>query len=89
MNPRNQSDFLFKRANQVIPTGIYGHVAPGAGLPQDFPRYCFSGKGCRFTDVDGKEWLDFMCGFGAVLHGYRNPKIEDAVKEQQSFGSSI
>ena len=28
-----------------------------------------------------------MCGFGAVLHGFRNPNIENAVNEQQSFGS--
>ena len=29
--------FSFNGANKVIPTGIYGHVAPGAGLPQHFP----------------------------------------------------
>ena len=60
MNKRKQSELLFKRANHVIPTGIYGHVAPGAGLPQDFPHYCLSGTGCRFTDVDGKEWLIYV-----------------------------
>ena len=32
MNARNKSDLLYKRANTVIPGGIYGHVAPGAGL---------------------------------------------------------
>ena len=87
MNARNKSELLYQRANMVIPTGIYGHVAPGAGLPQDFPLYCDSGNGCRFTDVDGKQWIDFMCGFGAVLHGYRNPEVEEAVKLQQQFGS--
>jgi glutamate-1-semialdehyde 2,1-aminomutase len=84
---RKESNLLFKRANVVIPTGIYGHVAPGAGLPQDFPHYCMSGKGCHFTDIDGNKWLDFMCGFGAILHGYRNPVIEEAVVLQQERGS--
>lgn len=87
MNVGNKSGLLYQRANKVIPAGIYGHVAPGAGLPQDFPLYCHSGNGCRFTDVDGREWIDFMCGFGAVLHGYRNPVVEEAVKLQQQFGS--
>lgn len=87
MNARNNSELLYQRANMVIPTGIYGHVAPGAGLPQDFPLYSHSGYGCRFTDVDGKQWIDFMCGFGAVLHGYRNPEVEEAVKLQQQLGS--
>ena len=62
MNARNKSELLYQRANLVIPTGIYGHVAPGAGLPQDFPLYSHSGNGCRFTDVDGKQWIDFMWG---------------------------
>ena len=84
---RTESNLLFKRANVVIPTGIYGHVAPGAGLPQDFPHYCMSGEGCHFTDIDGNTWLDFMCGFGAILHGYRNPVIEEAVVLQQEHES--
>ncbi len=71
----------------MIPSGIYGHVAPGAGLPKYFPNYCFSGSGCRFIDVDGNEWLDFMCGFGAVLHGYCHPFIENSVKLQHQHGS--
>ena len=86
MNPRNQSNLLYDRACQVIPSGIYGHMAPGAGLPTDFPLYCQSADGCRFTDVDGKEWYDFMCGFGAVLHGYKNPSVEQAVEAQRKCG---
>jgi len=84
---RVQSNLLFERASQVIPTGIYGHVAPGAGLPLDFPHFCASGHGARFIDVDGKEWMDFMCGFGAVLHGYQNPDIERAVQNQRQYGA--
>ena len=87
MNHRTESDLLFSRANKVIPTGIYGHVSPSAGLPLEFPHYCLSGKGCRFTDMDGREWLDFMCGFGAILHGYRNPFIEESVEKQRKLGS--
>jgi len=83
---RIQSDLLFQNANRVIPTGIYGHMAPGAGLPLDFPHFCSSGKGARFTDVDGNEWIDFMCGFGAVLHGYRHETIEQAVQKQRESG---
>ena len=86
MNPRNQSNLLYDRACRVIPSGIYGHMAPGAGLPSDFPLYCQSAEGCRFTDVDGKEWYDFMCGFGAVLHGYKNPSVEQAVEDQREWG---
>ena len=36
MNKRKQSELLFKRANHVIPNGIYGHVAPGPGYLRIF-----------------------------------------------------
>ena len=57
---RDKSDDLFCRAVDVIPGGIYGHVAPIAGMPRNFPHYIKSASGCRFEDVDGNEWLDFM-----------------------------
>ena len=84
---REISDSLFTRALNVIPGGIYGHVAPVAGLPRYFPHYAQSASGARFVDVDGNEWMDFMCGFGAILHGYSNPEIEDFAEEQRSKGS--
>ena len=83
MNNRNNSDQIFQRALTVIPGGIYGHVAPATGLPRHFPHFCERAKGCRFEDVDGNEWIDFMCGFGAILHGYNHPEIEEAVTLQR------
>lgn len=84
---QSNSQILFERAKKVIPGGIYGHVAPSAGLPDCFPHYCRKAKGYKFEDVDGKEWFDFMCGFGAILHGYSNPEIEEAVELQKQNGA--
>ena len=86
---RDISDQLFARAAKVIPGGIYGHVAPAAGLPRHFPHYIKSGKGSRFEDVDGNEWLDFMCGFGAILHGYLHPEIEGGCRIAETLGSFL
>ncbi len=84
---RVNSDRLLERASKVIPGGIYGHVAPVAGLPRHLPHYVDSANGCRFTDVDGNNWLDFMCGFGAILHGYSDPRIDASAEEQRKKGS--
>ena len=84
---RDRSDQLFERALKAVPGGIYGHVAPAAGLPRHFPHFCDRAQGCGFTDVDGNEWLDFMCGFGSILHGYNHPEIEEAVARQREKGS--
>jgi ornithine--oxo-acid transaminase len=37
-------------------------------------------------DVDGKEYLDFVCMFGAVNQGHSHPKIVDAVVKQVQEG---
>ena len=87
MIDRTKSEELFHRAAKVIPGGIYGHVSPLAGLPDYFPNYCKKAKGYEFEDVDGKKWIDFMCGYGSILHGFLNPEIENAVKEQLKLGA--
>ena len=83
---KSESEIIFERAKKVIPGGIYGHVAPAAGLPDSFPHYCRKATGYVFEDVDGKEWIDFLCGFGAILHGYANQEIDTAVDEQRKLG---
>ena len=87
MRSHEKSDLLFKRAAKVIPGGTYGHLAPSSGLPRHFAHFCSAGKGARFEDVDGNEWLDFMCAYGAVLHGYNHPEIEESVNEQRKLGT--
>ena len=78
MRSRINSDQLFKRAASVIPGGTYGHLSPASSLPRHFAHFCSSGKGVYFHDVDQNEWMDFMCAYGAVIHGYQNPIIESA-----------
>ena len=81
---RTRSEELFLRATKVIPGGIYGHVAPAGGLPGNFPNYASKGKGCRFCDVDGNEWLDFLCGYGSSLLGYADSEVEEAAELQRT-----
>ena len=87
MRSRSNSDQLFKRAASVIPGGTYGHLSPASSLPRHFAHFCSSGKGVYFHDVDQNEWMDFMCAYGAVIHGYQNPIIENAVEQQRSVGT--
>ena len=86
---RTRSDELFLRATKVVPGGIYGHLAPAGGLPKVFPHYAESAEGCRFRDVDGNDWLDFMCGYGAILLGHRDPEIEEAAERQRRDGAVL
>jgi glutamate-1-semialdehyde 2,1-aminomutase len=78
---------LFKRAAQVIPCGIGGHLSPAITVPGSFPYYAVSGQGCRYTDVDGNQFIDFMCGFGPVVLGFNHPRVDAAAAERRAMGS--
>ncbi len=77
---------LFDRAFQVIPSGIYGHQGPAEGcyIPTSaFPFFSERAEGTRFWDVDGNEYLDYMCGYGPNILGYNDPRVHAAAAAQQ------
>jgi glutamate-1-semialdehyde 2,1-aminomutase len=76
---------LRERARAVIPGGMYGHQN-ATMMPEGFPQYFVEGSGCRVRDVDGNEYIDFMCSYGPVLLGHRHPAVEDAVHTQLARG---
>jgi acetylornithine/N-succinyldiaminopimelate aminotransferase len=46
------------------------------------PVMFVSGSGMRLTDDDGREYLDFVSGIGAVNLGHSHPAVVEAVREQ-------
>lgn len=44
---------------------------------RSFPSVFRKAKGSVITDVDGKEYLDFFCGAGAVNYGHNNDYIKE------------
>ena len=68
----------FRRAAAVIPGGIYGTKSPGFVVPGSFPYYFDRGEGCRLYDVDGNEFIDYMCGYGSQILGYGYKPVLDA-----------
>jgi len=83
-DPRfKRSAELFARAAQVIPWGIYGHASPVASLPGAFPYYAERATGCQYWDVDGNEYIDYLCGYGPMILGHQRPEVEEAAARQQ------
>jgi glutamate-1-semialdehyde 2,1-aminomutase len=83
---RTEHDALLARAERVIPGGVYGH---GALVPPSHPRFYARGEGCRVWDVDGNEYIDFMCGYGPNLLGIGEPRVEAAAARQRKLGDSF
>ena len=45
------------------------------------------GEGSKIYDVDGNEYIDYLCCMGSLILGHRHPSITEAVKQQLEKGS--
>jgi len=51
-------------------------------LYQRFPVTIEKGVGAHVWDIDGKEYIDCMGGYGVALVGHQNQRVNKAIKEQ-------
>lgn len=79
-----KSQELFAKAADIIPCGIYGHFSPAPLIPTaDYPFYVEKASGSKFWDIDGNEFIDYMCAYGPMVLGYNNPVVDAAADEQR------
>jgi len=83
----NESNKLKSRATKVIPhiTGTFSR-GPSHFVEGVFPVYVNSANGSHFTDVDGNEYLDYLCGLGPITLGYNYKNVNDAIINQLKKG---
>jgi len=79
---------LRRRARAVIPGGMYGHLSVNT-LPAEYPQFYARAQRAHVWDVDGNEYVDFMCSFGPVLLGHKHPRVEAAVAAQLAEGDTM
>ncbi len=73
---------LYEEALGLVPGGVLGARKPTDFINGEYPIFLESGKGCRLIDVDGNEFVDFLCGYGPVILGYREDEVDEAVYQQ-------
>ena len=79
---------LRARAQRVVPGGMWGHLN-AARLPEGYPQFFASAEGCHIRDVDGREYIDFMCSWGPILLGHQHPEIQAAANAQAARGDCL
>ena len=52
------------------------------GTYSRYPAAMLQGKGCRLTDADGKEYLDFLAGIAVCALGHCHPAVTEAIVRQ-------
>ena len=92
LNDYTKSREYFKRAANVIPSGIYGHQGPAEGcyVPiEAFPFFSERAQGSYIWDVDGNRFIDYMCAYGPNILGYNDPDVDEAAAKQREKGDCI
>ena len=92
INDYTKSREYFKRAAEVIPSGIYGHQGPAEGcyVPVEaFPFFSERAQGSYIWDVDGNRFIDYMCAYGPNILGYNDPDVDEAAAKQREKGDCI
>ena len=79
---------MFEAVQKVVPNGINFPRTPLFLTYGAHPAFIDSTKGSKFRDVDGNEYIDYMCSFGAVLLGYNHPVVEEAYAKQTARSNS-
>ncbi|MGH7538531.1 MAG: aspartate aminotransferase family protein [Gemmatimonadales bacterium] len=74
---------LFERAARFLPFGVVSSFQK----MQPYPLYLTHGKGSHVWDQDGREYLDFHGGFGAMVVGHAHPLIVEAIGRAASRGT--
>lgn len=74
------SQELFERAKKKIPGGVNSPVRAFQSVGM-IPRFIRSAKGDRITDVDGNEYIDYVCSWGPGILGHAHPQVIQKVRE--------
>ncbi len=82
------SSKMFEKAKEVIPGGVNSPVRACRSVGCD-PIFIQKAKGSKLYDIDGNEYIDFVCSWGPMIHGHANDEIIEAVKEAADDSTSF
>lgn len=85
---RDVSDSLWGRATQVMPGGVNSPVRALRQIGRD-PLFIAGGYGSTIVDVDGNEYVDWVCSWGPLILGHADPDVIEAVQGAAARGTSF
>jgi len=80
-NPK--SAIMYEKTQKYLPGGD----TRTSVFFKPYPVFTAEGKGCRFRDVDGHVYIDFLNNYTALIHGHAYPDVVKAVTEQVKHGT--
>lgn len=85
-----KSEKYFEISQKYIPGGVNSPVRAARAVHRD-PVFIKSASGSKIFDVDGNEYIDYVCSWGPAILGHAHPyvlkKVKKAIKKGLSFGA--
>jgi glutamate-1-semialdehyde 2,1-aminomutase len=82
------SEALWQRAQRRLVGGVNSPVRAFRGVG-GAPFFVNKAEGCTITDVDGREYIDFVGTWGPAILGHAPQVVIDAVTETAKHGTSF
>jgi glutamate-1-semialdehyde 2,1-aminomutase len=84
----SRSSQLYERALRLLPGGVNSPVRAMRSIGRD-PIFVDSAAGAVIRDVDGNEYIDWVCSWGPLILGHAHPEVVAAVTEAAARGTSF
>ena len=82
------SQRLFAAATATIPGGVNSPARAWGSVGGD-PLFFASGNGSKITDVDGNQYIDYVCSWGPLILGHSHPEVVNAAQVATGAGASF
>ncbi|MDF2586788.1 MAG: glutamate-semialdehyde--aminomutase [Anaerocolumna sp.] len=76
---------LFHKAKQFMPGGVNSPVRAFGSVGRT-PLFIEKAKGSKIYDVDGNEYIDYVCSWGPGILGHANDEVIEAVQKAAMDG---
>lgn len=83
----DKSQALFTEAQRYIPGGVNSPVRAFRAVGTT-PRFIDRAQGARIWDVDGNEYVDYVCSWGPLILGHAHPQVIGAIQAAAARGTS-
>lgn len=80
-----KSDILFEKSKKMMPGGVNSPVRAFQAVHRN-PLFIERAKGSKITDVDGREYIDYVCSWGPGILGHADDRVIRAVQKACELG---
>jgi len=79
---------LFRKAQGYMPGGVNSPVRAFNSVGGT-PKFIARAQGSRIYDVDGREYIDYVCSWGPMILGHAHPDVIEAIQQTARQGTSF